>query len=84
MIPNQACDPDTGVCRCLPTWEGSKCEIDVDECANETHNCDITMSSCSNVPGGFTCQHFIDPTEGRFPDFDDGKGVATTTDKTHI
>ena len=32
------------------------CELDIDECAMNTSNCDDTLAECSNTPAGsFTC-----------------------------
>ena len=55
ITPEQPCDPDSGKCRCLPNWEGERCNDDVDECQQELHNCDVTKEICRNLPGGFEC-----------------------------
>ena len=52
------------------TWsDGSKsCRADIDECTDETHNCDDAVTyeyTCGNVDGSFTCDinsDFILPT----------------------
>ena len=56
ITPEQPCDPDSGKCRCLPNWEGERCNDDVDECQQELHNCDVTKEICRNLPGGFECE----------------------------
>ena len=54
--PTQSCDSTTGVCDCLPTWTGSRCEIDVDECTLGTDDCaSKPNTACNNVDGGFEC-----------------------------
>lgn len=37
--------------------------IDVDECAEKRHNCDLTTSVCKNVPGSYEC-HCLPGLEG--------------------
>lgn len=40
------------VCRCMPGYEGSLCEIDIDECLpSPCHN----DGTCHNLVGGFSC-----------------------------
>jgi fibulin 1/2 len=29
--------------------------LDINECDNDTHNCDRHFGKCSNTPGGFSC-----------------------------
>ncbi|XP_078693765.1 uncharacterized protein LOC144923270 [Branchiostoma floridae x Branchiostoma belcheri] len=61
------CDPNpcqnggvcnnTGVsytCECAEGWGGPNCETDVDECMDNTHNCD-PHATCTNNVGSFTC-----------------------------
>ena len=51
------CERRTGVCRCYPGFEGAPpqkpCK-DVDECAEDLHDCHAT-ARCYNYIGGFTC-----------------------------
>ena len=54
--PTQTCNSKTGNCDCLPTWTGSRCETDVNECALGTDNCASTQNTeCDNIDGGFEC-----------------------------
>ncbi|CAN7989420.1 unnamed protein product, partial [Ixodes hexagonus] len=48
----------TLVCECYEGYrleEDDKSCADVDECADGTHNCDLTTHQCMNKPGGFGC-----------------------------
>jgi hypothetical protein len=51
----QTCDTTNGTCLCLPTWTGTRCDIDVDECTLNTHNCTGMYEGCTNINGGFNC-----------------------------
>ena len=54
--PTQTCYRTTGVCDCLPTWSGTRCETDVDECTLGTDDCATKPNTaCNNVDGGFEC-----------------------------
>ncbi len=66
-IENQECNSKTcglGVCSlsegkiscdCKDTgFTGDRCEVDIDECINNTDNCDEN-AICSNTQGAFTC-----------------------------
>ncbi|CAD6188275.1 unnamed protein product [Caenorhabditis auriculariae] len=51
------CERRTGVCRCLPGFEGTPPHTpcaDVDECARGLHKCHES-SRCHNYVGGYTC-----------------------------
>lgn len=54
--PEQSCDRSNGACRCLGTWTGEKCDVDIDECQMNTHSCNVSEHLvCKNKPGGFDC-----------------------------
>jgi hypothetical protein len=48
-VPDNNC-----VCVCQPGFKGINCEIDINECADETDNCH-THATCTNTFGGFAC-----------------------------
>ena len=41
-------------CDCDNGWEGKWCTVDIDECADESHNCD-TNAQCTDTDGSFSC-----------------------------
>ena len=43
----------SGLCTCKPTWQGSDCTTDVDECL--TSPC-MANASCTNVDGSYNCK----------------------------
>jgi surface protein len=45
---------DNCVCVCQTGFKGVNCEIDINECADETDNCH-THATCTNTFGGFAC-----------------------------
>ncbi|XP_053387236.1 fibrillin-2-like [Mercenaria mercenaria] len=51
---SENCDPVTGVCNCFPEWNGTNCELDINECDEE----DIcpAHSTCENSFGSFECR----------------------------
>ncbi|XP_053387245.1 fibrillin-1-like [Mercenaria mercenaria] len=51
---SEYCNPVTGDCKCLPEWNGTDCEDDVNECEEEDI-CPI-HSSCENLFGAFECR----------------------------
>ncbi|WAR04750.1 MLP-like protein [Mya arenaria] len=52
---SQSCNHVTGICECNEFWNGSRCEVDIDECAMETDTC---VQNCTNIPGYFECGCF--------------------------
>ncbi|WAR05736.1 FBN1-like protein [Mya arenaria] len=52
----QTCNHTTGACMCRAQWGGSRCEIDVDECADPLlNNCTAQNKYCHNIIGGYNC-----------------------------
>ncbi|XP_022101062.1 uncharacterized protein LOC110984828 [Acanthaster planci] len=41
-------------CMCTPSWTGTNCSIDIDECTSAIHNCH-TNATCNNTIGGYGC-----------------------------
>ncbi|CAH3188003.1 unnamed protein product [Porites lobata] len=41
-------------CSCNLQWSGGKCELDIDECAKNTHYCGAN-AYCNNTKGGYNC-----------------------------
>uniref|UniRef100_A0A2C9LJN4 EGF-like domain-containing protein n=1 Tax=Biomphalaria glabrata TaxID=6526 RepID=A0A2C9LJN4_BIOGL len=55
MSNTLSCDPTSGYCTCKSGWQGSTCNVDVNECLDATkYNC-IPNSSCNNTLGGYEC-----------------------------
>lgn len=49
--------PNSFSCDCEGTgFEGPTCDIDIDECADPALNNCSTNATCTNIPGGFTCE----------------------------
>jgi len=49
--------PNSFSCDCAGTgFEGPTCNIDIDECADPALNNCSTNATCTNIPGGFTCE----------------------------
>ncbi|CAH3118825.1 unnamed protein product [Porites lobata] len=42
-------------CVCVNGFQGDNCEMDVDECTSETHDCPAN-GVCTNVEGSFQCE----------------------------
>ncbi|KAL8624629.1 hypothetical protein ACOMHN_045164 [Nucella lapillus] len=50
----QRCDRKTG-CDCKAGWQGTRCELDIDECQRNACS-GISSSQCDNTVGSFRCQ----------------------------
>ncbi|XP_059152070.1 uncharacterized protein LOC131938174 [Physella acuta] len=49
-----SCNTRQGYCNCKPTFEGSDCNADVDECFRGTYTCPEN-TTCTNTYGGYKC-----------------------------
>ncbi|XP_025084650.1 fibrillin-1-like isoform X2 [Pomacea canaliculata] len=47
----QTCDPVTGNCTCKHGWNGTNCNVDIDECLSSP----CLNGSCTNINGSYTC-----------------------------
>lgn len=48
------CNDVTGNCACKATWNGTNCDVDIDECVLGTHNC-TSVQICNNIEDGWNC-----------------------------
>ena len=51
----QSCNNVNGACSCKAGWDGTRCEIDVNECMTNQHNCSGDHVICINEDGGYSC-----------------------------
>lgn len=49
-------------CTCTPFWNGTLCQLDVNECAVNNGGCPQPFSFCTNSIGGFNCSSYFLPT----------------------
>ncbi|CAH3193799.1 unnamed protein product [Porites evermanni] len=47
-------EKDAFACSCNLQWSREKCELDIDECAKNTHKCGAN-AYCNNTEGGYNC-----------------------------
>ncbi|KAH9523894.1 hypothetical protein Btru_047340 [Bulinus truncatus] len=53
---NFNCNKTNGLCYCRPGWEGTNCDLDINECDVGTHKCNVTKHErCENTQGGYDC-----------------------------
>lgn len=52
----KVCQPENGSCECISGWEGTTCEVDVNECNNPALNNCPKNSICMNTNGSFFCK----------------------------
>ena len=56
MTNTADCNVITGVCSCKSGWNGTTCNIDIDECADGTNTCNTTAyQGCRNTDGSYQC-----------------------------
>ncbi|XP_052815878.1 uncharacterized protein LOC128242673 isoform X2 [Mya arenaria] len=52
------CDTSDGVCHCKPTWTGTVCSDDVNECVDIGVCSAVPNTGCFNLDGGYECSCF--------------------------
>ena len=56
MLSNtDLCDTVNGSCTCKQGWEGSSCEVNVDECTRSPNLCPDLHDHCVDSNGSFAC-----------------------------
>uniref|UniRef100_K1QLB6 Fibrillin-1 n=1 Tax=Magallana gigas TaxID=29159 RepID=K1QLB6_MAGGI len=58
------CNDVTGQCNCKATWNGTNCDVDVDECVLGTDDCNSSIEICVNRDGGWNCSCRYGSTNG--------------------
>lgn len=57
---HQSCNHIRGRCECKATWQGNRCETDVDECAADPNLCRQKQNEgCHNLKGTYECSCFV-------------------------
>lgn len=55
VAPNtRLCDKTNGSCVCKTGWNGTRCDVDIDECKQTSDLCPA-HSHCTNNDGGYNC-----------------------------
>ncbi|XP_060592999.1 uncharacterized protein LOC132747595 [Ruditapes philippinarum] len=72
----KSCDHVSGSCTCNAGWEGTKCEIDINECQTLTKPCP-SNSACANEEGSYNCICSTGYIKA-------GDGTCTECDSTHF
>lgn len=58
------CNDVTGQCNCKATWNGTNCDVDVNECDLGTNDCNSTIEICVNRDDGWNCSCLYGSTNG--------------------
>uniref|UniRef100_A0A8W8N521 Fibrillin-1 n=1 Tax=Magallana gigas TaxID=29159 RepID=A0A8W8N521_MAGGI len=58
------CNDVTGQCNCKTTWNGTNCDVDVNECDLGTNGCNSTIEICVNRDDGWNCSCLHGSTNG--------------------
>ncbi|KAH9523898.1 hypothetical protein Btru_047351 [Bulinus truncatus] len=53
---NSNCNKTNGLCYCKAGWNGTNCDLDINECDAGTHKCNVTKHErCENAQGSYEC-----------------------------
>ncbi|KAH9523896.1 hypothetical protein Btru_047344, partial [Bulinus truncatus] len=53
---NSNCNKTNGLCYCMAGWNGTNCDLDINECDAMTHKCNVSKHErCFNTQGGYDC-----------------------------
>ena len=50
IVPEQSCDPHSGLCRCLPSWEGERCDVNGTTCLGSPGGCMSEINNITSTP----------------------------------
>ncbi|XP_053372499.1 uncharacterized protein LOC128546249 isoform X2 [Mercenaria mercenaria] len=73
-----SCDHVNGTCSCNAFYTGDRCELDIDECENNS-TCSKPNEGCDNVRGGYNCSCLISFTRNATTDNCDPVTAEVTT-----
>ncbi|KAH9523886.1 hypothetical protein Btru_047324 [Bulinus truncatus] len=53
---NSNCNKTNGLCYCKAGWNGTNCDLDINECDSGTHKCNVSKHErCVNIQGSYDC-----------------------------